>query len=89
MMKQKCTPKEALKNRMDASYKELQQVANKKVGEKGFNLTYALIGYNLGISGQTVGNYVEGKSKSGNGYLIDALIEEFNKLPDFKDIEGN
>ena len=66
---------------MEAAYKELAKVALIKTRDAGTTLTYAIIGTHLGITGQTVRNYVKGKCKNGNGYVIEALITEFNKLP--------
>jgi len=65
---------------MESQFLELKKIADKKTPTESPKLTYALIGYRFGITGETVGNYVNGRSKKGNGYLIDALIEEFKKL---------
>jgi predicted transcriptional regulator len=43
------------------------------------SLTFYSIGKQLKMTPQSVYNYVRGKG--GDGYVIDALIEEFNKLP--------
>jgi len=79
------TAKEELKKRMDESYAILNEIANKKTVGQNQNQVYALIGFNLGVSGKTVENYVCGVSQKGNGYMIDALIKEFKKFPSPKE----
>lgn len=74
------TPKEVLKRRMDNSYGKLAEIALKKTNNTNTTITYAGIGLKLGLTGQSVRNYVKAKCKNGNGYVIDALIEEFKKL---------
>jgi hypothetical protein len=74
-------PQLELQKRMAASYAELNKIANIKLVGRNTSLLYATIGISLGITANTVANYVIGLSKSGNGYLIDALIKEFEKLP--------
>jgi hypothetical protein len=43
------------------------------------SVTYTKIGAELEMTGQSVGNYVAGKGS--DGFLIEALIKEFKKLP--------
>ncbi len=75
------SPKAALKSRMDKAYKELRELAAKKTAGVNAKLVYAKIGLLFEITGQTVENYISGKSEKANGYLIDALIQEFKRLP--------
>lgn len=76
----KLTAKQILEKRMDAAYKELRNVVSEKVKENSTNI-FTKIGLVFGITGQTVYNYTIAKSKSANGYMIEALTEEFKKLP--------
>lgn len=76
----KLTSKEILHKRMTTAYEELAKIAFKKTKNIGTTVTYAMVGMHLGITGQTVRNYVKGKCKNGNGYIIESLIEEFKKL---------
>lgn len=76
--------KEALKQRMDESYAKLNEIALKKTEGLNQNQVYALIGFSFGVSGKTVENYVCGRGKKANGYMIDALIVEFKKFPSRK-----
>lgn len=74
-------PQLELQKRMVNSYAELKKIASIKSVGRNVSALYTAIGLSLGITGNTVANYVEGKSKSGNGYLIDALIKQFEKQP--------
>lgn len=75
---------EELKQRMNQSYATLNEIAVKKTTGQNQNQVYALIGYNLGVSGKTVENYVYGRGKKANGYMIDSLIKEFKKFTSHK-----
>ena len=75
----KITAKERLSKRMSDAYDKLQKIAANKTPEGETTLTFVEVGRNLGITSQTVYNYTQ--RKGGNGYLIDALIEEFENLP--------
>lgn len=74
------TPKQKLDERMTMAYRKLQNIAASKVTGKNQTLTYQKVGAALGVTGQTIYNYVQAKNKSANGYMIDAIIEEFEKL---------
>lgn len=76
----KDTPRDRVIKRRESSSKELWTLAHaNKQTDKSITSTYVQVGLTLGITGQTVYNYVNGKG--GDGYIIDALIEEFKKLP--------
>lgn len=75
----KDTARERLEKRKEQSSKELWLLAKQKMtGSKSITSIYVQIGLKLGLTGQTVYNYVHGKG--GDGYMIDALIEEFKTL---------
>lgn len=76
----KLTPKEQLEKRMTDAYKELHKIATKRIPSGETTATFVEIARQLGITSQTVYNYTQGKG--GNGYMVDALIEEFKKLPE-------
>lgn len=65
--------------------KKLQQIANAKTPANKDSATNSFIGGIVGVSGQTVSNYRNGDA--GDGYLLDALIEEFVKLPKPKKVK--
>ncbi len=67
-----------LKKRMEDACKELSKIASEKTPANETTNTYVKVGIKLGITGQTVYNYIQGKG--GNGYLIESIIEEFKKL---------
>ena len=73
------TPQELLDARMKDGFQKLNKIAIKKTQGKNTNYIFTYIGFQLGITGQTVSNYVHCKLKTGNGYLIEALIAEFKK----------
>lgn len=74
------SPADALTLRMQEAYKKLNAIAVQKTTGVNAKLVYAQIGLSFNITGQTVENYVNAVSKKGNGYLIDGLIKEFQKL---------
>lgn len=70
--------KDKFKNRHKVALDKLQIVAFKKQ-RKGMNTQIAAeVGSKLGISGQTVLNYLNGNPK--DGFLTEAITEEFKKL---------
>jgi len=72
-------PHQLLKNRKKCASEILKKLAHEKIAGKNATIVYAEIAYKLQISGQTVYNYTtNGYDK--DGYLIDALIQEFKKL---------
>lgn len=82
-MKAQLTPEQRLKKRTADAYKTLFSVARQKTPSNRKTMIYGLLGANLGVTGGTVFNYMGAKpGHKGDGYFIDALIEEFNKLPD-------
>ncbi len=75
----KDTPRERIAKRRETSFKQLRNLVNSKdFGKNSLTSTYVKVGLDLGLTGQTVYNYVNGRG--GDGYVIDALIEEFEKL---------
>jgi len=78
----KLSPSEAFTKRMEDAYNKLKKIAAAKVNGKNATNIYWQIGSILNISGTTVANYAQGNTKNGNGYLIDSLITEFEKIPD-------
>lgn len=70
--------KKQLKQRHKAASKELNRVASPYIENGSLNFEAIKIGKELGISFQTVVNYVYGKSK--DGYLTEAITQEFLSL---------
>ena len=70
----KLTPKQRVAERRLASFKKLRELAN-NIPNGNLTMLYAIIGSKLGITGQTVYNYVQGRGS--DGYIIDELIELF------------
>jgi hypothetical protein len=66
----------------EKTQKELAAIAHEKAKKMGsFNNTCAYVGARLKITGQSVRNLIEtGRTKHPNGYLMEALIEEFKSL---------
>lgn len=60
---------------------KLKRLSLKKTAPGKTTMTAAYIGQQLGITGQTVSNFLKGKGR--NGYLAEAMIEEYEKLPDW------
>lgn len=81
-MPKKITPSEKLKERMDKASANLAAVMKSKTPRKGIISTYTRIASRLDITISTIINYKRGFGS--NGYMIDALIQEFSKLPDIK-----
>lgn len=75
----KLLPYQLLKNRKKAASAILSKLAHQKTLGKNASLVYAEVAVKLQISGQTVYNYAS-NGFDKDGYLIDALIEEFKKL---------
>jgi len=73
------TTLETFKKKHSDSDKVLKELAAKKTDGKVAGAVYALVGYNLNITGQSVYNYVCGKGRK-DGYLKEAIITEFQKL---------
>lgn len=71
--------KKKLKERRKVACAELKKVAMPYIDNKTLNEKSEIIGKRLGVSFQTVVNYVYGKAK--DGFLIEALTEEFKNLP--------
>jgi len=72
------TAKQELKKRHAASVVELQTVALPKIEKDGLKPVCENIGKALGVSYQTVVNYVYGRTK--DGFLTNAIAKEFKKL---------
>lgn len=75
----KLMPYQLLKNRKKAASEILRKLAHEKTAGKNASLIYAEIGYKLQVSGQTVYNYAS-NGYDTDGYLIDAIIQEFKKI---------
>lgn len=75
------TPEEQLHLRMKTAYDELRKIAKLKIPAGKSTLIHGQVGAVLGITGQTVFNYLIRTTIKSNGFLIEALIEEFKKLP--------
>lgn len=73
------TSLEKFKKKHADTDKVLKQVAAEKVKGKLAGAVYALVGYNLNITGQSVYNYICGKGRK-DGYLKEAILDEFKKL---------
>jgi len=70
--------KKQLKQRHKEACLELKKVAATYIDDSTLNAKALVIGKNLGVSFQTVVNYVYGKSK--DGYLTEAITKEFQAL---------
>jgi hypothetical protein len=73
------SPYQALQKRKSEATKRLQTIALQRTPPTKQSVTYTKIGAELEMTGQSVGNYVAGKGS--DGFLIEALIKEFKKLP--------
>lgn len=67
-----------LKLRHEKASAELKKVAIKYIDNNTLNKEAEKIGKSLGVSFQTVVNYVYGKAK--DGYLTDAITELFKSI---------
>lgn len=76
----KPTAKDALRIRMDNAYTKLNQIATERIPEGRAKIVYEIIAFDLGISGQTVANYVNKKSANANGFMIEAIAEQIEKI---------
>ncbi len=72
------TAKEEFNKRHSKALSELQKAANPKSYQYGLLKCSNAIAANLGISFQTVINYVSGRAK--DGYLTEAITKEFKQL---------
>lgn len=70
--------KKQLKQRHKESRVALKKIATPYIDDNTLNAKALKIGENLGVSFQTVVNYVYGKSK--DGYLTEAITKEFQSL---------
>ena len=76
----KTTAKDALRIRMEKAYAKLNKLANERIPEGRAKIVYEIIAFDLGISGQTVANYVNKKSAKANGFMIEAITEQIEKI---------
>ena len=76
----KPTAKDALRIRMENAYDKLNKLAAEKIPEGRSKIVYEIIAFDLGISGQTVANYVNKKSANANGFMIEAIAEQIEKI---------
>jgi len=72
------TAKEELRKRHQKAIATLNKVAVPIIEKYGLNKSCTDIGRILGVSYQTVVNYVYGRVK--DGYLCEAIIKEFKKI---------
>lgn len=70
--------KKQLRQRHKDACSQLRKSASPYIDNETLNLQAKVIGKQLGVSFQTVVNYVYGKSK--DGYLTEAITSEFNKI---------
>lgn len=70
--------KKQLKQRHKDACSYLRKIANPYIDNNTLNAEALKIGKRLGVSFQTVVNYVYGKSK--DGYLTEAITKEFEIL---------
>jgi len=77
-MKKILTPEQRIAERRLNSFKVLNSLANQNVPNGKSTMTFAMIGAKLGITGQTVYNYVQGRGS--DGFVIEELIKEFAAL---------
>ena len=70
--------RQKLVDRHNTAVKRLQEVASKKEKKNKNTQIAAIVGEKLGISGQTVINYLNGQAK--DGYTTEALIAEYKQL---------
>jgi len=74
--------KMTLKERHESAFKKLRIEANKKLTNREATQIAAKVGIGVGVSGQTVINYLNGKCK--DGFITEALTAEFKKLKPVK-----
>ena len=72
------TAKQQLKERHEEAIEKLKSVALPKIEMLGLKKACELVAPNVGVSRQTVGNYVYGMAK--DGFLTETLIREFKSL---------
>ena len=70
--------KKQLRQRHKEACSQLKKAASPYIENSTLNSEAIKIGKQLGVSFQTVVNYVYGKSK--DGYLTEAITSEFNKI---------
>lgn len=76
---QELTPAQRLKEKMDNASTELARIAASRSVKTKVDAMYMKIGSRLRVSDRTIRNYVHGRGC--NGYLIEAIIEEFKTFP--------
>lgn len=74
----KLTPIQIVDKKKKENVKLLQGLANEKCKNKVASMVYSAIGIKVNKTGQTILNYISGNAK--DGYLLDAIIEEFKML---------
>lgn len=74
--------KKQLRQRHKEACLELKKIASPYIDNTTLNAEAVKIGRELGVSFQTVVNYVYGKSK--DGYLTEAIIDQFKKIKQIK-----
>lgn len=72
------TTKEQLKERHNEAVEKLKQVAIPKIETMGAKVACSKVATNVGVSYQTVANYVYGMAK--DGFLTEAITKEFKNL---------
>lgn len=70
--------KKQLRQRHKEACSQLKKIASPYIDNNTLNAQAITIGKRLGVSFQTVVNYVYGKSK--DGYLTEAITNEFQSL---------
>lgn len=80
MCMKKITPMDALQKKREAAFKKLGSIVRSRNFPPGtMTRKFVEVGLSLNLTSQTVSNYVNGRG--GDGYMIEALIEEFSKIP--------
>lgn len=72
------TAKEQLKERHEEAIQKLKTAALPKIEKNGLKKACGSVAINVGVSRQTVANYVYGMAK--DGFLTEILIKEFKNL---------
>lgn len=70
--------KQQLQKRHSEAYLKLHKVANPKIKKKGLVVCCTLVATELGVSSQTVINYIGSRGK--DGYLTEAITQQFRKV---------
>lgn len=84
MAKQLPTPEQKLKKRMEDAMAQLRKIAAQKTPPGMQTRIHQRLAGLLGVTGATVFNYIyrDWGEKRGNGFLVEALIELFEEMPD-------